>query len=267
MEFEEEGEEFLGSIVRGIGGLLGGQGEEEFELEGEMEFEEEGVSMSPALRRELAGILPGLIRGAAVITRLLCSQPTTRPMVRVVPTVVDQTARTLVRRQRRGRPVTPVIAGRVMGRQVARTLASPRRTTRAVGRNVVAARRAPIRRAQPQRADDVRRAGEEELEFEGEEEFFRRIMALVRRAAPVLRTVARTAGPLVATAVGGPVAGMAARALTSRLGCGCSVKPAAFGAAWPLRGGWRHARFSPVVALRKRRRRCWRKRWPQGVTR
>ena len=26
-EFEGEGEEFLGSIVRGIGGLLGGQGE------------------------------------------------------------------------------------------------------------------------------------------------------------------------------------------------------------------------------------------------
>lgn len=62
--------------------------------------------------------------------------------------------------------------------------------------------------------------GEEELEFEGEdeaEEFVKGLGGLFRKALPVLRTIAKTAGPLVATAVGGPAAGALARAVTSQL--------------------------------------------------
>ena len=60
--------------------------------------------------------------------------------------------------------------------------------------------------------------GEGEGEYEDEsEEFFGRIAAFVRRAAPVLRQVARVAAPMVGTAFGGPLGGalgsMAARAL------------------------------------------------------
>jgi hypothetical protein len=61
---------------------------------------------------------------------------------------------------------------------------------------------------------------EDEYEFEDEDEaeaFFKGIGKLLKRAAPILRTVAKTAGPLVATAVGGPAAGMLARAVTSQL--------------------------------------------------
>src|SRR6266540_1732278 len=49
---------------------------------------------------------------------------------------------------------------------------------------------------------------EYEAEYEGEyegEEFFRRIGGFLRRAAPVLRRVARVAAPIVGTAVGGPI--------------------------------------------------------------
>ncbi len=62
--------------------------------------------------------------------------------------------------------------------------------------------------------------GEFEGEFEGEE-FFRRIArgvgGFVRRYAPMLRSVARVAAPLVGTAVGGPLGGMIGRAAGSLL--------------------------------------------------
>ncbi|WUJ70478.1 hypothetical protein OG809_35945 [Kribbella soli] len=60
--------------------------------------------------------------------------------------------------------------------------------------------------------------GEEELEAEEEaEEFFKRLKGVFRKAAPFLKTLAKTAGPLVATAIGGPAAGAVARAVTSQL--------------------------------------------------
>jgi hypothetical protein len=63
---------------------------------------------------------------------------------------------------------------------------------------------------------------EEEYEavYEGEyesEEFFRRIGGFLRRAAPVLRRVARVAAPIVGTAVGGPIGGALGRAASSVL--------------------------------------------------
>ncbi len=62
--------------------------------------------------------------------------------------------------------------------------------------------------------------GEYELEEEAEaeaEEFFKRLKGVFRKAAPFLKTLAKTAGPLVATAIGGPAAGAVARAVTSQL--------------------------------------------------
>ena len=58
--------------------------------------------------------------------------------------------------------------------------------------------------------------GESEDEDEAEE-FFGRIGRAFKKAAPFLRVLAKTAGPLVATAVGGPAAGALARAVTSQL--------------------------------------------------
>jgi hypothetical protein len=58
--------------------------------------------------------------------------------------------------------------------------------------------------------------GEGEDEDEAEE-FFGRLGRAFKKAAPFLRVLAKTAGPLVATAVGGPAAGALARAVTSQL--------------------------------------------------
>jgi hypothetical protein len=168
-EFEEEGEEFLGTIARGIGGLLGGQGEfeEEFEEEaapasqsqavGELmaavasqartEAEAEAMIgaatvtvISPRDRAVLRRVLPHMVRGAAVLTRILRRRRMTRPVVRAVPTIVRGTSRTLVRRAAAGQPVTRRAAARVMATQTRRVLTSPPACTRAIVRNQRSAR-------------------------------------------------------------------------------------------------------------------------------
>jgi hypothetical protein len=185
-EYEEEleGEEFLGTIARGIGGLLGGQGEYEEEWESEEEAvpatqteamaelmaavasqartEAEAEAMvgaatvttiSPRDRAALRAILPHLVRGAAILTRILRRRRITRPAVRVVPTIVRGTARTLAARAAAGQPVTRRAAGRVMAAQTRRVLSSPRTCTRAIVRNQratrVAARPRPAVRRRP----------------------------------------------------------------------------------------------------------------------
>ncbi|MGI5453437.1 hypothetical protein ACQEWB_09745 [Streptomyces sp. CA-249302] len=65
--------------------------------------------------------------------------------------------------------------------------------------------------------------GEWEGEYEGEfeeEAFFRRIRSFVRRAAPILRRVARVAAPALGTAVLGPLGGPIANAAIRALGEG-----------------------------------------------
>ena len=60
--------------------------------------------------------------------------------------------------------------------------------------------------------------GEDELEAEGEEEFFfKKIGRFVKRHSGLLKKIAKIAGPMIATAVGGPAAGAAARLLTRQL--------------------------------------------------
>jgi hypothetical protein len=60
--------------------------------------------------------------------------------------------------------------------------------------------------------------GEDEWEAESEEEyFFGKIGRFIKRNAGFLKKIAKIAGPLVATAVGGPAAGALAKAVTSQL--------------------------------------------------
>jgi hypothetical protein len=60
LEGEYEGEEFLGTIVRGVGSLLGGQGEGEFETANEFEYEFESEYESEEFLRRLRGIAQGV---------------------------------------------------------------------------------------------------------------------------------------------------------------------------------------------------------------
>src|SRR5258707_10871766 len=53
--------------------------------------------ISPRDRRALRRILPHMVRGTAILTRLLRRRRLTRPLVRVVPTIVRRTIKDLKR--------------------------------------------------------------------------------------------------------------------------------------------------------------------------
>lgn len=93
------------------------------------------LSISPADRRELRQVLPYMVRGTAVLTRVLRSRRDTRPAVRVVPEIVRRTSTTLARRSAAGQPVTRKAAARVMATQTRRVIGNPRTCTRAIATN------------------------------------------------------------------------------------------------------------------------------------
>jgi hypothetical protein len=97
-------------------------------------------------RRELRRVMAHLVRGSAILTRLLRRRRITRPAVRAVPLIVEQTAKTLTRQAATGQPITRYQAGRVMARHTQRVLSSPRLVTKAIQRNAVAARKVPVAR-------------------------------------------------------------------------------------------------------------------------
>jgi hypothetical protein len=92
--------------------------------------------ISPRDRAALRRILPHLVRGTAILTRILRQRRGTRPVVRVVPSIVRRTTRTLMRRAASGRPVTRRTAARVMATQTRRLLGSPHVCAAALRRNV-----------------------------------------------------------------------------------------------------------------------------------
>jgi hypothetical protein len=82
---------------------------------------------APALMRAT----PGLVCGLAGVVRGLRRDPTTRPLVRVVPAIVRGTAANIARQASRGVAVTPQTAVRTLARQTLRVLGSPRQSARA----------------------------------------------------------------------------------------------------------------------------------------
>ena len=110
-------------------------------------------------RRALQELLPHLVHGAAVLTRILRRRPATRPAVRAVPTIVQGTVTTLRRRIDAGQPVNRRIAGTAMARQTRRVLTSPQTTARAVARNVRATQRVARPARRPYRPSRGRRYG------------------------------------------------------------------------------------------------------------
>jgi hypothetical protein len=98
-------------------------------------------ALSARDRRALERLLPHMVHGTAVLTRILRRRRSTRPAVRAVPTIVNRTGNALSRRSAAGMPVTPRVAGRVMAAQTRRVLGNPRTAARAIQRNVVASQR------------------------------------------------------------------------------------------------------------------------------
>ena len=83
------------------------------------------VTLSPGDRRALRALTPNLVRGAAILTRVLRMRRATRPFVSVMPTIMRRTVRTLRRGAAAGQPITRQRAGQVMARQTRRVLGQP----------------------------------------------------------------------------------------------------------------------------------------------
>jgi hypothetical protein len=166
-----------GMLGKAAGSLLEGEYEYEDEYEGEFEdeFEDESpiqvnphaelmaavasqartdaeaeamtgaatlLSISPADRAELSYVLPYMLRGTAVLTKLLRRNSQARIGVRVVPQIVARSSRTLAQRVAAGRPVTRKAAARVMASQTRKVLGNPKTCMRAIQTNQRAASRA-----------------------------------------------------------------------------------------------------------------------------
>ena len=160
--------------------------EGEYELEGEMEAmtanqataefmaavaaraqsEAEAEAMAGAATvasissRDLATlrrVLPNLVEGTAALTRILRRRRSTRPAVRLVPTVVRRTARTLVRRAAAGQPVTRRAAARAMAQQTRTVLSRPHVCAPALQRNVTATRAVARNTARTSRTSTIPR--------------------------------------------------------------------------------------------------------------
>jgi hypothetical protein len=97
--------------------------------------------LSPRDRRALQRLLPHLVRGAAVLTRILRRRRATRPAVRAVPTIMRRTVSTLKRQAAAGRPITRRAAGRAAAVEVRRVLGSPSACAAAIRQSVRASRR------------------------------------------------------------------------------------------------------------------------------
>jgi hypothetical protein len=101
------------------------------------------ATLTPRQRRQLRRVLAHMVRGSAILTRMLRKRRVTRPAVRTVPFIVNSTARTLARAAAQGQPITRRTAGRVMAAHTRRVIAQPNTCARVIQRNVRVARRVP----------------------------------------------------------------------------------------------------------------------------
>lgn len=80
-------------------------------------------------------VAPILTKRAARLTRLLRKSPSTRPLIKAIPTIQKKTVATLAKKAAKGKPVSPKSAVRVMAKQTRRVLASPKKTATAIVKN------------------------------------------------------------------------------------------------------------------------------------
>jgi len=96
--------------------------------------------IAPADRRALRRMLPHLVRGVAILTRILRRRRSTRIAVRAVPTIVRRTVKTLKKRAAAGKPITRRAMAKVAAQQVRKVLGNSRVCTAAIARNVKSSR-------------------------------------------------------------------------------------------------------------------------------
>jgi hypothetical protein len=99
-----------------------------------------GAKMLPVIARKVAPrimsrVVPHLTRGVSQVAKTLFRSPATRPLLRAVPNIAKRTVANIARVVARGRPITPQTALRILARQTARTLSSPRQAVTAFRRS------------------------------------------------------------------------------------------------------------------------------------
>jgi hypothetical protein len=104
--------------------------------------------ISPKDRRALRRILPHLVRGTAILTRILRRRRKTRIGIKAVPTIMRRTVKSLKRQAAKGKRITRRRAAHTAARQVRRVLGSPKACAAAIRRNTKVSRgyRRPRRR-------------------------------------------------------------------------------------------------------------------------
>jgi hypothetical protein len=139
-EYEDEAEEMANPLRRVYPDAMMehlGHAAAEAETEAEAEaFVGALVPLAAGLVRKaaphVAKATPHLVRGLSKVTHTLRRKPTTRPLVRAVPTIAARTTRSLARQVAHGRPITPRRAVRTLAKQTAAVLRDPHTRHRVV---------------------------------------------------------------------------------------------------------------------------------------
>lgn len=93
-------------------------------------------------------IYPRLVRGTAALTQTLRKSPTTRPLVKTIPTIAARAGQKLARQAAQGKSITPTTAARVMAAETKKVLGNPMASAQTLLRSSKAARKV----TQPQRS-------------------------------------------------------------------------------------------------------------------
>jgi hypothetical protein len=112
------------------------------EAHGEAEAESLAGAMIPLAARivpqaapTLTRAMPGLVSGITGVVRNLRRNPVTRPLVRVVPTIVRRTAANVARSTSRGVAMTPQQTLRMLAQQILSVLGNPQASAQAFRRS------------------------------------------------------------------------------------------------------------------------------------
>lgn len=131
MEMEDEGEDFADPFRRVYPNrpLMEHIGHAAAEAEDEDEAEALIGSLVPLAAKAAPALLraaPHLTKAVSTVGRQLRANPSTRPLVRVLPSIVQRTAQAVNRQAAAGHRITPQRAVHTLARHTARTLSNPR---------------------------------------------------------------------------------------------------------------------------------------------
>ena len=118
----------------------------------------------PIKSASMARISPKLVKGAATLTSTLRKHPSTRPLIKAVPTIIARTSNTLARQAAQGKAVTPTMAARVMAGETKKVLGNPMTCAKAMVRSTQAAKK--VNKPAPAKQSEYEYEYESEWEME-----------------------------------------------------------------------------------------------------